>query len=233
MAKSMKIGFIGSGMVAQTLGAKLLELGNEVMISSRDLSVVKDKGNMGKLPSANQWVAAQEKKGHKAHAGSFADAAAFGEVIFNCTTGIHSLEALNAAGEKNLRGKILVDIANPLDFSKGMPPMIAFCNSESLGERIQAAFPNTKVVKTLNTVNANIQVNPSLVKGEHSVFLAGNDDEAKKWVNDILLTKWFGWKDVIDLGDLSASRGMEMYLGLWARMWGKFSTPYVNIKVVR
>jgi len=228
----MKIGIIGSGQVAQTIGAKLLELGHEVMISSRNLDAEKDRGAWGKIPSVNQWKKEQETKERKAYGGSFAEAAKFGEVLFNCTLGVASVEALTAAGKENLGGKILVDIANPLDFSKGMPPTLAFCNTESLGERIQQAFPEVKVVKTLNTVNANVQVNPSLVREDHDIFVAGNDKEAKTWVTETLLKQWFGWKRVIDLGDITSARATEMYLPLWLRLWSVLQTPNFNIRVV-
>jgi predicted dinucleotide-binding enzyme len=227
----MKIGIIGSGQVAQIIGVKLLELGFPVMISSRDINVEKDRGSWGKLPSAKEWVSEESKKGYKAYAGSFSDAAKFGEVIFNCTAGSASIEALSAAGKENLKGKILIDLANPLDFSKGMPPTLTISNTTSLGERIQTAFPETKVIKTLNTVNANIMINPRIIKNEHDIFICGNDNEAKNWVKKEVLIKWFGWKNIIDLGDISASRGTEMYLPLWLRLWNSTQTPNFNIHV--
>jgi len=229
----MKIGIIGSGQVAQTLGAKLLDLGHEVMVSSRDLNAKKDLSELGTLPSANSWKENHVSMGHKAKAGNFSEAAEFGEIIFNCTTGSGSLDALSSAGEENLRGKILIDLANPLDFSKGMPPSLFVCNDDSLGEQIQREFKETKVVKTLNTVNANVMVNPSIVSGDHCIFMAGNDSESKKWVKDHLLTDWFGWKNIIDLGDITASRGMEMYLPLWLRLLNTLKTPNFNIQIVK
>ena len=138
----------------------------------------------------------------------------------------------NAAGAANLDGKVLVDISNPLDFSKGMPPSLLVCNTDSLGEQVQRAFPGAKVVKTLNTVNAELMVDASKVKGEHTLFMAGNDAGAKNQVRQVL-TEWFGWKDVLDLGDITMARGTEMYLPLWVRMYGALQTPHFNIKVVR
>ncbi len=229
----MKIGIIGSGQVAQTLGAKLLDLGHEVMVSSRDLNAKKDLGELGTLPSANSWKEDHVGRGHKAEAGNFREAAEFGEIIFNCTAGSGSLDALSSAGEENLRGKILIDLANPLDFSNGMPPSLFVCNDDSLGEQIQREFKETKVVKTLNTVNANVMVNPSVVPGGHCIFMAGNDSESKKWVKDHLLTDWFGWKNIIDLGDITASRGMEMYLPLWLRLLNTLKTPNFNIQIAK
>ena len=227
----MKIGIIGSSTVAQTNAQKLLELGHEVMISSRNPTQEKNTP-MGKVPSVTTWVSAQKAKSLKALGGSFKDAAQFGEVIFNCTAGVGSLVALTSAGAENITGKILVDIANPLDFSKGFPPTLAFCNTQSLGEKIQAAFPESKVVKTLHTVNADIMVNPTRLSENTTIFVASNHTDAKNWVKTELLEKWYGWKEVIDLGDITAARGTEMYLPLWLRIMGAVKTPYFNIKVV-
>jgi len=229
----MDIGIMGAGQVAQIIGSKLLEKGNRVRISSRNIDAEKDKGPFGKFPSARQWRDEQAGKGRQAFAGGFREAAEFGELVFNCTAGQGSLEALAAAGEENLAGKILIDLANPLDFSKGMPPFLSICNTESLGERIQQAFPRTKVVKTLNTVNALIMANPSLVPGDHDLFISGNDAESKAMVTEMVLKKWFHWKSVVDLGDISAARAMEMYLPLWLRLMGALKTANFNIRVVK
>jgi len=137
------------------------------------------------------------------------------------------------AGAANLAGKILVDIANPLDFSKGMPPTLAICNTDSLGERIQATFPAARVVKTLNTVNASVMVNPRQVAdGDHHVFLSGNDADAKARVTT-LLREDFGWRHVLDLGDISTARGTEMLLPIWIRLWSALGTHLFNLKLVR
>jgi predicted dinucleotide-binding enzyme len=227
----MKIGIIGSGPVAHTIANKLLQLGHEVMISARDVNVSKET-HFGKFPSVATWAKEHTTKGIKAYGGSFAQAAKFGEIIFNCTTGAHSLDALTTIEEKSLKDKILVDVANPLDFSQGMPPSLTICNTESLGEKIQSKFPKAKVVKALNTVNAYVMVNPALLPGDHDLFIAGNDKKAKEWVKNTLLMKWFEWSNVIDLGDISSSRGTEMYLPLWARLWGALQNPMFNIHVV-
>jgi len=215
----MKIGVLGTGIVGQTIASKLVALGHDVKMGSRSAGGEK----------ATEWV---KKAGAKASEGTFADAASFGELVFNCTSGAGSLEALRAAGAKNLEGKVLIDIANPLDFSKGMPPTLFSGNTDSLGEAAQRELPGTRVVKTLNTVNCNVMVDPSRVAGEHDMFVAGNDAGAKSQVSEILKT-WFGWKSVIDLGDISAARGTESYLPLWIRMWGALKTADFNIKVVR
>jgi len=136
------------------------------------------------------------------------------------------------AGAQNLRAKVLVDISNPLDFSKGMPPTMDFRGEDSLGERIQRAFPETKVVKTLNTISAEVMVNPGRVPGEHDIFLSGNHAEAKAQVARIL-QEWFGWRSVIDLGDITTARGTEAYVLFWLRVMGGFKTTDFNIRVVR
>ena len=215
----MKIGILGTGIVGSTVGTKLVQLGHDVMMGSRTADNRK----------AHEWVMAN---GSRASQGTFADAGSFGEIIFNCTPGMVSLEALRMAGEKNIGSKILVDISNPLDFSKGMPPSLSVCNTDSVGEQIQRAFPQLKVVKALNTVNCNLMVNPSMLQGEHDIFVSGNDVVAKAKVVDIL-KNWFGWKSVLDLGDISGARAQEMILPIWVRLMGIFKSPGFNFKVVR
>lgn len=225
----MRIGILGSGTVALTLAGKLVELGHEVMVSSRDVSEAKE-GPMGKLPAPADWA---EERGENASAGSFAEAAAFGEVLFNCTAGAVSLQVLETVGPDALAGKVLVDVANALDFSQGMPPTLTVANTGSLAEEIQEAYPDVKVVKALNTVNSEVMVDPSLVPGESDLFVAGNDAEAKAWVTETLLKDWFGWSTVHDLGTIQAARGLEMYVILWVAMMGAFETTNFNVRVVK
>lgn len=216
----MKIAVFGTKMVGQAIATKLVELGHDVMMGSR----TRDN------ESATQW---KSSVGERASVGTFADAAAFGELVFNCTSGSGALAALEAAGASHLEGKVLVDLANPLDFSRGMPPSLFVSNTDSLGEQIQRKFPSTRVVKTLNTVNCNVMVDPGLVAGgEHHMFVCGNDADAKAEVSRIL-TEWFGWKHVIDLGDISAARATESYLHLWLRLMGALGTPNFSIEVVQ
>ena len=228
----MDIGIIGSGRVAQTLAEKLLELGHRVTISSRDTTKAKDLGGRGTVPSADAFAAAQRELGRAAAAGGFADAAAAGEHVINATNGGHSLDALEAAGAERLAGKILVDVANPLDTSRGMPPTLLFCNTESLAERIQAAFPDARVVKTLNTTNAQMMVDPRQLTEPTAMFVSGNDQEAKDWVHRELLERWFGWEQVLDLGDVTAARGQEMWVPLWLRLMGATGTAAFNLRIV-
>ncbi len=193
-------------MVGNTLATKLRELGHDVEIGSR---------------SAGD------------DAVPFAEAAGHGELVFNCTAGTASLEALDAADSENLAGKVLVDVANPLDFSKGMPPTLTVCNDDSLGEQIQRAYPEAKVVKALNTVNASVMVDPGSVPGEHDLFMCGNDDDAKGQVSAILES--FGWTAdrIHDLGDITGARATEMYLPLWLRLMGVVGGATFNIRVVQ
>jgi predicted dinucleotide-binding enzyme len=227
----MKIGIIGTGIVGQTLGGKLSELGHAVMFGTRNVA----KTNTRTEPDAmgNPPFSAWHKQHPQVKLGTFAEAAAHGEIVINATSGAASLEALKMAGEANLNGKILMDVANPLDFSKGMPPTLLVCNTDSLGEQIQRAFPRVKVVKTLNTVNAALMTNPrQLADGDHHLFVSGNDAEAKALVVQYLKT-WFGWKHVMDLGDITTARGVEMLLPFWLRVWGAIKTPIFNYKIVR
>jgi 8-hydroxy-5-deazaflavin:NADPH oxidoreductase len=229
----MHIGIIGSGIVAQTLGGKLAEAGHRVTLGSRDTSR-RHELSWGSVPSPDEWVETQRKLGNRAvEAASFAGAALRGDdLVINATSGIHSLEALELASRDGLSGKILVDVSNPLDFSQGAPPRLAFCN-ESVAEQIQNAFPETRVVKTLNTVTAPLMIDPGALGAETDVFVAGNDAEAKAWVERHLLREALGWSSVVDLGDITAARGVEMYLPLWLELFGATGTTMLNIKVVK
>jgi hypothetical protein len=216
----MRIGVLGTGMVGQTIGTRLVGLGYEVVMGSRTADNAK----------AAEWVRGADVG---ASQGTFADAAAFGELNLNCTAGSATLEALALAGAENLAGKVLVDIANPLDFSKGFPPSLFVCNTDSLAERIQHAFPDARVVKSLNTMNCEVMVDPSKVPGDHDVFLSGDDEDAKAQVAELLES--FGWAkgQIVDLGDLTTARGAEMYLPLWLDVMRAVGTGHFNIKVVR
>jgi 8-hydroxy-5-deazaflavin:NADPH oxidoreductase len=202
----VRIGILGTGIVGQTLAAKLRELGHDVVIGSR--------------------TEGEDKR-------PFAEAAAHGELLINATGGGNSLAALEAAGAENLNGKVLIDVSNPLDFSKGMPPTLSICNDDSVGEQIQRTYPDAKVVKALNTVTAALMVEPGLISGEHSLPIAGNDEGAKAQVADLL--EKFGWpRDaIVDLGDIAGARAQEMYLPLWLRLYQSQGTAMVNIHIVK
>ncbi len=213
----MQIGILGSGVTAQTLGSKLVQQGHEVMLGSREEA----------KPSSVAWA---KDAGQQALYGTFRNAAQFGEVIFNCTLGSASLEALQQAGAENLKGKILIDTANPIDRSDGVWKLTVD-NTDSLGEQIQRAFPATRVVKTLNTVNANVMADPAKLLEMTDIFVSGNDLDAKAKVIGYL-RDWFGWKHVIDLGDITTSRGVEMYVLLWHYIRDIVPSQRFNIKVV-
>ena len=215
----MKIGVLGTGMVGSAIASKLVSLGHEVKMGSREAG--NEKGR--------RWAAAA---GAGASAGTFAEAAKFGEIVFSATLGEAAIEALQAAGKENLRGKVLVDVSNPLDFSRGMPPtLFTAAAGDSLAERIQKAFPDAKVVKALNTVNASVMTDPARVHGESDLFVSGNDADAKEKVTALLRS--FGWKSIVDLGDITGARGQEAYLLLWLRLYAVLKTADINIKVVR
>jgi hypothetical protein len=213
----MKIGVLGTGIVGETLATKIIQLGHEVMMGSREEANIK----------ATTWA---KDMGPRASFGTFANASAFGDILFNCTLGSASLGALRHAGAENLRGKILIDTANPIDYSSEHW-MLTVCNNDSLGEQIQRTFPATKVVKTLNTMNANIMVEPRKLSEKSDVFVSGNDIDAKATVIS-MLRDWFGWRSIVDLGDITTSRSVEMYVILWHTLRNAISSPRFNIKVV-
>lgn len=228
----MNIGILGTGGVARAISAKLVSLGHLVMLGTRNVeeTISRTKGDAMGNVSFQEWIG----KNALIKVGAFAESGAFGELLVNATTGSGSLPALSAVGEKNLSGKILIDISNPLDFSKGFPPSLSVSNTDSLGEQIQRAFPNVKVVKALNTLSNPLMVNPSLVNnGDHTLPICGNDAEAKKKVVSLLIT--FGWKqeNIFDLGDITNARGTEAFLLLWVRMFGVLQTPMFQFKIVK
>jgi predicted dinucleotide-binding enzyme len=225
----MEFAVLGTGMVGRAIADRLDELGHQVTIGTRDPEATlarTETDGMGNPPYAS-W--AGEHTGVRL--ATFADAAAGAEVVVNATNGNASLEVLTLAGADNLAGKVLLDIANPLDFSRGMPPTLFVKDTDSLGEQIQRAFPQARVVKTLNTLNANLMVRPEQLPEASSVFVSGDDADSKVTVATLL--KEFGHTDVIDLGDLTTARGTEMLLPVWLRLMGALGTPMFNFKVVR
>ncbi|HYF31874.1 MAG TPA: NAD(P)-binding domain-containing protein [Chitinophagaceae bacterium] len=220
----MRIGILGTGIVGETLGTALVKKGHQVKMGSR--SAINDV--------AASWVA---MNGENASQGTFADAARFGDIVMLCLNGDKAKDALQMAGPDGFAGKIVIDITNPLDFSRGMPPVLvpSLSNITSLGEQIQAYLPDAKVVKALNTVTAKLMVDASLVNGGDSTLpICGNDADAKEQVKRFL-TEQFGWRNenILDLGDITASRNTEAYVPLWVRFWQAAGTPMFNIKIVQ
>ncbi|HUH33735.1 MAG TPA: NAD(P)-binding domain-containing protein [Daejeonella sp.] len=215
-----KIGILGTGMVGNTIGTKLVELDYTVMMGSRSANNEK----------AQTWAVAN---GANALTGTFEEAAKFGEIIFNCTKGEASLEAIKMAGLQHFGGKTVVDIANPLDFSKGMPPSLLpkLSNTNSLGEEIQKLIPEANVVKSLNIVNCEVMVDARRSGGDATMFVCGNNADAKEELKAILLQ--FNWTDIIDLGDISNARGTEMLLPIWLRIWNATGNGHFAFKIVR
>lgn len=227
----MKIAVFGTGPVGQTIADKLNSLGHDVVLGTRDpkasLQRV-DKDSFGR-PPLKDW--------HKEHPTvkivTFAEAAARGEFLVNATNGTGTMSALASVGAANLAGKVLLDIANPLDFSKGFPPALTVCNTDSLGEQVQRAYPDVKVVKSMNTMNTYLMVSPRSLPSTHTVFLSGNDPGAKDRVRELLRS--FGWQDdeMIDLGDITTARGTEQLLPIWVRLYGALGHGMFNFNIVQ
>ena len=226
----MRFGILGTGVVGKTIAIRLDGLGHDVIVGTRNPEETLSRTDPDQYgnPPFGSW----QEEHPEVRLGTFAEAAAHGDMVVNATAGAVSLEALEQAGEDNLNGKILIDIANPLDFSKGMPPTLLVSNTDSLGEQIQRRFPEAKVVKTLHTMNAYLMVDPAqLAATDHTVFVSGDDAEAKARVSELLRS--FGWSDIIDLGDITTARGTEMVLPIWVRLFGVLQKPIYNFKIVR
>jgi 8-hydroxy-5-deazaflavin:NADPH oxidoreductase len=213
----MRYGVLGTGNVGRVLAGRLVDVGHEVRMGSRTAD----------NEAAAAWAA---EAGPSASHGTFADAAEFGQTVMNCTAGGVSLDALAAAGAENLSGKVLIDVANALTFETGRLTLTV-CNTDSLGEQIQRAFPEARVVKTLNTMGNEVMIHPERVPGRHAVFVSGDDAEAKQHVAGMLES--FGWppESVVDLGGIETARGTEMYLVLWMEMMQARGERLFNISI--
>jgi 8-hydroxy-5-deazaflavin:NADPH oxidoreductase len=227
----MKISILGTGRVGQTIAVKMTALGHQVFLGSRNSKKTMQRENSisGKDVSFAEWL----KTNSSITLVDYQEIPADTIIFINCTQGEGSIPSLKAVGKDKLNGKVILDIANPLDFSKGMPPSLYICNTDSLAEKIQDKFPESNVVKGLNTMNCNVMMNPSMVPGDHNVFLSGNDSDAKKIIVDLLVS--IGWKsdNVIDLGDITTARGSEMILPIWLRLWGVLRTPDFNFHIAK
>jgi predicted dinucleotide-binding enzyme len=226
----VKIAVLGTGSVGRIMAARFAGLGHQVAVGTRDPEATlarTETDGMGNPPFST-WAADHPQ----VPLVRFAEAAQQAELVVNATNGGVSIEVLTQAGAANLAGKVVLDIANPLDFSQGFPPTLFVKDTDSLGEQIQRAFPETRVVKSLNTMTAALMAEPHLAAGgDHSVFVSGDDDDAKQTV--VALLKSLGHTDVIDLGDLSTARGTEMLLPIWLRLMGALGTGMFNFKIAR
>lgn len=226
----MRIAVLGTGVVGRTLAGALAGLGHEVVMGTRDPQATFARSGPDALgaPPFSEWHAANQHIPLE----TFADAAAASGLVVNATKGARTLAVLGSAGSANLVRKVLVDVSNALDFSQGMPPVLNPVNTESLAERIQHSFPDTRVVKTLNTMNAGLMVDPGrLAGGDHSVFMSGDDAEAKATVSGLL--QELGHRDIIDLGDITSARAAEMMMPAWLRLYSVLGTLDFNFKIVR
>jgi len=226
----MRIAVLGTGMVGQAVAGKLAELGHDVVVGTRDpeATLARTEPDFLGNPPFRAW-----KQANPAVAlATPAAAAAHAELVVNASNGAGSIAMLDSAGEDNLSGNVLIDIAVPLDFSQGTPPSLFVSNTDSLGEQIQRRFPRSRVVKTLNTINCDVMVNPGKVPGDHDVFVCGDDADAKHQVRELLQN--FGWpaEHIVDLGDITSARGTEMYVALWLRLWAALGTSHFNIAVM-
>ncbi|MFD6059587.1 NADPH-dependent F420 reductase [Rhodococcus wratislaviensis] len=227
----MKIAVLGTGMVGRALAGRLSDLGHNVVIGTRDVAttVARTESDAMGTPPYPHW----QKEHPAVRLVTLPEAGAHGEVVLNATNGQNALAALEAVGAEHLAGKVLLDLALPLDLSQGFPPTLTVANTDSLGEQTQRAFPDARVVKSLNSVFCEVMVDPSRVPGQHSIFVAGNDPAAKKTVEELLSE--FGWPagSVIDLGDITGARGAEMYARLYFTLHKVLGTFDFNIAVVR
>jgi hypothetical protein len=207
-------------MVGHTLATKLLTLGHDVRMGARE------PGN----EKAARWAASA---GGRAGHGTFAEVATWGDRVIFAVNGAQIEAVAAAVGNAAVAGKTVIDVTNPLDMSHGMPPVLVprLSNTTSAGEALQAALPGAKVVKTLNTMNHEIMVDPRRIPGAHDVFLCGDHDDAKSDVREMLAE--FGWHDPIDLGPLAAARGTEGLMHFWLRMWAANGSAAFNYRIVR
>ncbi len=225
----MKIAVLGTGTVGRVLSRRLAALGHDTTVGTRDPAATMartEADGMGTPPYAH-WSAE-----HPTVAlATFADATRDADLVINASNGEATLDVLRQAGAENLAGKVLVDVSNALDFSDGFPPSLSVSNTDSLAEQIQREFPETRVVKSLNTMNADLMVDPASLGAESTVFVSGDDADAKATVTALLES--FGHTDVIDLGDITTARGPEMMLPAWVRLMGSLGNAKFNWKVVR
>ena len=219
----MKLAILGTGVVGRTLAAGWSGSGHQVVMGTRDPQATSVRP-VGEAPAAPTIGEVLEAQGIALL--PLAAAAAAADVVVNATSGAASLSALRAAGPAALDGKVVLDVANPLEFSAGFPPTLSVCNDDSLAEQIARELPGSSVVKSLNTVNAGVMVSPP---PGATMFVSGDDPAAKAVVVDLL--RDLGWASIVDLGSLSGARGQEMYLALWVRTMAALGTPAFTMAI--
>lgn len=217
----MRIAVLGTGPVGRAVAGRLAHLGHSVTIGTRD------PGGTTSREEYAGWAAEHPD----VRLATFADAAADAELVVNASGGDVALGILEAAGSQNLAGKVLLDISNPLDGSHGFPPTLFVKDDDSLAEMIQRTHPDARVVKSLNTMNNSVMVDPQRLGEDTTVFVSGDDAAAKATVTGLL--RQLGHGDVIDLGGIETARGPEMWLPLWIRLNLALGGNDFNIKVVR
>ena len=201
-----QVGVLGSGEVGRRLAAGFGSRGHDVMIGSRD----PDK------PELREWLSSD---GAGVKAGTFQEAAAHGELLVLAVLGNAAQQAIADAGAENFSGKVVIDAMNPLDFSGGFPPKLSISGEDSLGERVQRALPDAKVVKAFNTIGNPYFVDPRFSEGQPTMLIAGDDEGAKRTVGDLLAG--FGWSDVVDLGGIEGARELEAICIAWVKIGGR------------
>ncbi len=211
----MRIAVLGTGTVGRTLALALVGLGHDVSVGTRDVAATRNRSE-GDVASLTLLPYSQAAEG--------------AQLVVNAVSGAASMAALEAAGAANLAGKTLIDVSNPLDFSHGFPPSLFVKDTDSLGEQIQRAFPAAHVVKTLNTLTAEVMVDPSLLAGSTALFLSGDHPQAKQQVRELL--EGFGWEQIIDLGGIATARGVEMMLPMWLNLMSALGSAKFNWAVV-
>jgi predicted dinucleotide-binding enzyme len=211
----MHIAVLGTGMVGRTIAPRLAELGHVVRLGTRDPGTTRAREEWSELPGVELHTLAEATTG--------------ADLVVHAGNGASALDLLAQAGD--LTGVVLLDISNPLDFSAGFPPTLSVKDTDSLGEQVQRAFPDARVVKSLNTLTAELMAHPDRLPEPTSVFVSGDDADAKHLVTGLLTE--LGHRDVIDLGGIETSRGVEMWLPLWLRLMGSLGTAEFNLKVVR
>jgi predicted dinucleotide-binding enzyme len=226
----MKVGILGTGSVGRALAEGFVREGHDVVVGTRDVDELMARTEPDRMgtPPFSQWLTEQTG----VRVGPFGAVGEHAELLVNATLGSASVDVLRAAGLADAPGRIVIDASNALDHSGGFPPSLFVVNTDSLAEQIQREFPDARVVKAWNTMTASLMTNPGLLAGgDHSIPICGNDDDARRQVADLLRS--FGWRDVVDLGDLTAARGMEAYVLFWLGLYGAAGSPLVNVKIVR